>query len=446
MKKRSSSYICSSCTHEEPKWLGRCPACGEWNTLKETSVQNNKSSANDKKSETFPVPLHALDPLESARISSGISEFDRVLGGGIMKGMTVLVGGEPGIGKSTLMLQVAVKNAFQGRVLYISGEESQGQLKLRADRLHLKRENLEVLCSGNLSRITSCIDTLKPQMIIIDSVQTLYTEDAGTVPGTINQMKYTTYELVDLAKEKGIAIFFIGHVTKEGTLAGPKAIEHMVDAVLYFEQSDSDLRIIRSVKNRFGSTDEVGLFSMQDNGLEEVKDPSALFLFERSGPAPSGVAIAPVFEGSRVLMVEIQALTVSAKGGLSRVYSEKIDSGRVARIAAVLEKHSGLRFSDQDIYVNVAGGIKLTEPAVDLALCAALYSARTALSLPEHSAIFGEVSLSGEIRTVPKMKVRAKTALSLGYKNIFGSGKNTDNDDKWTEAFSVSDFIKKCFK
>jgi DNA repair protein RadA/Sms len=416
-KKSLTVFRCTGCGHVEPKWLGRCPECGEWNSLRETASAEQRS---DRAGETFPLPIGSIDPKSGERMPTGSAEMDRVLGGGLMRGSAILVGGEPGIGKSTLLLQVAARAGVNGRILYVSGEESPAQLRLRADRLGALREGLEVFCSGDLAAIRAVLEALKPGLVIIDSVQTLHAEEAGAVPGTANQIKYCAQELTSWAKEHDAAVFLVAHVTKEGLIAGPKAAEHLVDAVLSFEQSEGELRILRASKNRFGSAEEIGIYRMAETGLEEVADPSGLFLVRRSGELPSGVAVAAVHEGSRVILVEIQALTVPAKAGITRVYSERIDSGRVARVAAVLEKSTGLRFSDHDIYVNVAGGMRLQEPGIDLALAAALYSARAGLALPAGSALAGELSLAGEVRPVRQMRRRARAARALGLGLVIG--------------------------
>ena len=332
-------YECVSCGHREAKWLGRCPECGEWNTMRESAAPAADGRA--VRARKFSVPLDAVDPAEGSRTSSGLVEVDRVLGGGIMRGSSVLVGGEPGIGKSTLLLQIAALAGVKGRVLYISGEESAAQIRLRADRLGLRREGLEVLCTGDLAEALAALERVKPALFVVDSLQTLSSAEAGAVPGTANQVKYCSLELSDWARERGSACFLVAHVTKDGIIAGPKAAEHTVDVVLMFEQSESDVRFLRSAKNRFGSTDEVGLFTMTERGLAELSDPEAVFLVRREGGAPAGAAIAATWEGTRCILVEIQALTVPGKASLSRVYSERIEPARVARVAAVLEKHAG---------------------------------------------------------------------------------------------------------
>ena len=377
-----------------------------------------------------PVPLASVNPLEGSRISTGIMEFDRVLGGGVMKRSAVLIGGEPGIGKSTLLLQTAAQMAVSkatGPILYVSGEESAAQIRARADRLGLtdlvKNGGLDLLCTTHLADIEDALNSMNPTFVVIDSIQTVYSPDAGIVPGTVNQLKYCTNELIGWVKERDAVLVITAHVTKEGTIAGPKSLEHMVDAVISFEKNEEQVRFLRAQKNRFGSVDELGIFAMTETGLIPVEDPSTLFITRRNGQLPAGVASVPVFEGSRVFLVEIQALTVPAKASITRVYSDKIDSARVSRVAAVLEKRAGLRFSDQDIYINVAGGVRLTESAIDGALAAALYSARTDLPLPENAAIVGELSLAGEIRPVNRIKQRAKAASGLGYSTVLAPEK-----------------------
>jgi DNA repair protein RadA/Sms len=343
-----------------------------------------------------------------------------------MKRSAILVGGEPGIGKSTLLLQAAAAAEIRGRVLYVSGEESAGQVRMRADRLGIAgaaASRIEVCCSGKLEDIETIVNAVKPVILMVDSAQTLRTDEAGLIPGTVNQMKYCAYELISWAKEHDAALFLVAHVTKDGIISGPKSLEHMVDTVLYFEgpasaANDGDCRFLRAAKNRFGSVDEIGIFTMGEQGLSTVEDPSLLFLVHREGDLPPGVATAAVLEGSRTLLVEIQALTVPAKGAMSRVFSDRIDSARVSRIAATLEKHLAIRFSDQDLYINVAGGIRIAEVGVDLALAAALYSARTGLPLPAGTALAGELSLAGELRPVRRIGGRAKTARNLGFERF----------------------------
>jgi DNA repair protein RadA/Sms len=430
VKTRKIIYQCSSCGHEEPKWLGRCPECGEWNTLIETAASGPDKGGRGKRGVPQSIPLSAVDPQEGNRVPSGIGELDRVLGGGIMKRSAILVGGEPGIGKSTLLLQAAAAAQTKGRILYISGEESAGQVRLRAQRLGIDDKNgagrIEIACSGNLEEIETILDAVRPVLIMVDSAQTLYSAEMS--PGTIQQMKACVFELISWVKEHDAAIFLAAHVTKEGIISGPKALEHMVDTVLYFEQNDKDsglsgtqdCRFLRATKNRFGSIDEIGIFTMGEAGLKAVEDTELLFLVRRDGALPAGVATAAVLEGTRTILIEIQALAIPAKGAISRVFSDKIDSGRVSRVAATLEKHLGLRLSDQDLYVNVAGGIRITEVGAELALACALYSARAGLPLPSGLVIAGELSLTGEVRPVRRLAGRIQTAASMGFSRFLG--------------------------
>lgn len=425
-KSGSISYKCSNCGYSQPRWLGRCPECGAWNTLEEIIIDNNAISpagrGNNKVEKQKPVALSSIKAQENVRLSTGIEEFDRVLGGGATKRSAILLGGEPGIGKSTLLLQTvasAAKNyGSTGKILYVSGEESAAQIKERANRLGIDCSNIQILCTSRLEDSLDALDALNPIFVIIDSIQTIYSAEAGLIPGTVNQLKYCANEFIGWVKERDSVLIMTAHVTKEGTIAGPKSMEHMVDTVISFERNNDDIRFLHAQKNRFGSVDELGIFSMTEKGLIPINDPSSLFLTKRKEKQPAGVACTPVFEGSRVFLVEIQALTVPAKSSLSRVYSEKIDSGRVARIAAVIEKRCGLRFSDQDIYVNVAGGVRLNESSIDAALAAALYSARTDLPVANNTAVFGELSLAGEIRPVGKCKQRIKAAQNLGFNCI----------------------------
>lgn len=437
MPKKNGSivYKCSGCGYSQPRWLGRCPECGEWNSFEECIVDTNAVTQAGRGSAVSakikPVPLVSVEAKDNSRLFTGIDEFDRVLGGGATKRSAVLIGGEPGIGKSTLLLQTAAslaasakKNSLPYRVLYVSGEESAAQIKERADRLNLCADGIEVLCTMRLEDILDALDSLNPVFTIVDSIQTVYSAEAGIVPGTVNQLKYCANELVSWVKERDSVMILTAHVTKEGTIAGPKTLEHMVDTVISFERNNDDVRFLHAQKNRFGSVDELGIFTMTENGLEPVLNPATLFLSERKETQPAGVACAAVFEGNRVFLVEIQALTAPAKAAVSRVYSDKIDSARVSRIAAILEKRAGIRFLGEDIYINVAGGIRLSESAVDAALAAAMYSARTDIPVPAGTAVFGELSLAGEIRAVPKIKQRAKTSEGLGFTTIIAPEKS----------------------
>lgn len=426
-----TAYRCAKCGYTQPRWLGRCPDCGEWNSLEEVIVQDETAAgpagviaqaARDGSGARAvvprAVPLSAVQARDGARMTTGIGELDRVLGGAAMKRSAILVGGEPGIGKSTLLLQAASSAATNGRILYVSGEESAAQIRARADRLGVPVDRIEILCTGRLEDIARALDEVNPVFVIVDSIQTVYSPDAGAVPGTVNQLKLCAHELVSWVKERDAVLFLVAHVTKDGTIAGPKALEHLVDTVISFERNDEDVRFLRALKNRFGSVDELGIFQMTERGLAPVEDPSSLFIVRRSGDLPPGVAVVPVFEGSRVFMVEIQALTVPAKGAMTRVFSDRVDAARVSRVAAVIEKRVGLRFSDQDIYINVAGGVRLGESAIDLALAVALYSARTDIPAKPGVALIGELSLAGEVRPVNRLKPRVKAALGLGFGTV----------------------------
>ncbi|MBN1525496.1 MAG: DNA repair protein RadA [Spirochaetales bacterium] len=413
-------FLCSECGHAEPKWLGRCPDCGNWNTLFESTQQKKSQKSNTPQHTMKTIPLNIVESTQALRISSGLTELDRVLGGGIMKSATVLVGGEPGIGKSTLMLMAASRLSTMGKVLYISGEESPEQIKLRAQRINALADHIELCIETDVESIIHILNKLKPVMVIVDSIQTLKKQELGLVAGTVNQIKFTAQELIDWTKQHNTSLFMVGHVTKEGTIAGPKVIEHMVDTVLQFESADNDIRLLRASKNRFGSIDEIGIFQMLENGLVQPDDSESLFLEKRNGVLPAGVVVAPVYEGSRVILLEIQSLVVPAKGGISRVYSDRIDARVVWKAQAVLEKHCSLQFGSYDMYVNVAGGLSIKEVGIELPLCLALFSARTGIPFPSHTTVTGEVSLAGEIRNVKHLEKRVKTAAELGFSKMIG--------------------------
>lgn len=426
MAKKKRVFICGSCGHEEHNWLGRCPECGNWNTFTEVAApeESGKTESQEKRrgrAGKKPALLSELEPDPQMRISSGISEMDNVLGGGIMKGGAVLIGGEPGIGKSTILLQM-LSRKIEGskKSLYISGEESAGQIRIRAERLGLSLNTIHVLCETRLHVIERTLREQNYDLVVIDSIQTLVSPEAGNVAGTVNQVKYCSLELVETAKIEGISLFLVGHVTKDGSLAGPKSIEHLVDTVLYFDHAEDGVRILRAGKNRFGSVDEIGVFTMTDKGLMPAGNPESFFLSRRKGTPPAGVVAAAVFEGSRTFMVEIQALTVPAKSGYSRINSDRIDSARVSRVAAILEKHVGLTFSDNDIYVNVAGGIRVSEVGIELPLAFALFSARTGKALKRGLASAGELSLAGEVRTISHIEKRLSAADQMGFTEFAG--------------------------
>ncbi len=412
-------YVCSECGHVESKWNGRCPECGAWNSFTEEKAPLKLKQTGKEPQSVMDDSVRKLSdiPIESTmRISSGIDELDRVLGGGVMRPSSVLVGGEPGIGKSTIMIQMLSSLSESSSVLYVSGEESPSQVRMRADRLGLRSDSISVFCDTRLEALLETIGKLSPGYIVVDSLQTLYSASVASMAGSPNQVRACCMELSLLAKKIGAAIFFVGHVTKDGSIAGPKIVEHMVDTVLYFESAETGLRLLRASKNRFGSVDEIGLFTMDGTGLHGVKDPASVFVSLRgNGSLPSGVAFTPVVEGSRTFIVEIQTLVVPAKGSLQRIYSDRIDSARVSRVAAILERHAGLVLSDQDIYVNVGGGMKLSEVSIELALAIALYSSKMDVPVPCDMAAFGELSLAGEVRPVSFADRRMKALADMGF-------------------------------
>jgi len=413
--KNTTQFICSQCGYASSKWLGRCPDCGSWNSFSEEKIEDKKAVSKDS-SQYTSTALSDIPYETEFRFESGIAELDRVLGGGIVRASSVLVGGEPGIGKSTLLLQVVAGCAARRKVLYVSGEESASQVRQRAERLGLDLGSINIFCESKLERILSVIKTEKPQLAVIDSLQTLATDELTSTAGSVTQIRNCCMEITGLCKAVGTSVFFIGHVTKEGTLAGPKIIEHMVDTVLYFEQASMGVRLIRAAKNRFGSVDEIGIFTMTETGLEGVKDPASFFISERTGSSlPPGISYTAITEGSRTFLVEIQALIVDAKSDYSRVYSDKIDSSRVLRVCAILERHAGIRLADKDIYVNVAGGIRVNEVSVELSLALALWSAFSETELPAKMVSFGELSLAGEVRPVNYGDRRLKAASEMGF-------------------------------
>ena len=416
-KGKKTVYFCQNCGHEESKWLGQCPMCKEWSTFVEERVTVSKSASVKERKELEILPLSKVRTESEERISTNMEELDRVLGGGIVPGSLILVGGDPGIGKSTLLLQVCQQLAkTEKKVLYISGEESLRQIKLRAQRMGEFTESLLLLCETNLELIKGVIESERPQTVIIDSIQTMYSEDVGSAPGSVSQVREATNTLMQLAKGMGITIFIVGHVTKEGTVAGPRVLEHMVDTVLYFEgDRHASYRILRGVKNRFGSTNEIGVFEMRQNGLREVKNPSEFMLDGRPEHA-SGSVVACSMEGTRPILLEIQALVCESNFGMPRRTAAGTDYNRVNLLMAVLEKRIGFRLSNYDAYVNIAGGIKINEPAVDLGIVMAIVSSYKNKPLEESLIVFGEVGLSGEVRAVNMPEQRVAEAKKLGFK------------------------------
>ena len=416
-KGKKSVFFCQNCGHEENKWLGQCPMCKEWNTFVEERVTQSAGVSLSKATKDVEVvPLSAINTDTEERIHTHIQELDRVLGGGIVQGSLILVGGDPGIGKSTILLQVCQKLAKdQKKVLYISGEESLKQIKLRAERIGKFTEDLLVLCETNLDTVRSVIEKRRPEVVIIDSIQTMYSENVSSAPGSVSQVRESTNVFMQMAKGLNISIFIVGHVTKEGTVAGPRVLEHMVDTVLYFEgDRHASYRILRGVKNRFGSTNEIGVFEMRENGLVEVENPSEFMLNGKPEDA-SGSVVACSMEGTRPILMEIQALVCQSNFGMPRRTAAGTDYNRVNLLMAVLEKRIGLPLSNYDAYVNIAGGIKMNEPAVDLGIVMAIVSSYKNRPLDEKTIVFGEVGLSGEVRAVSMPEQRVSEAKKLGF-------------------------------
>lgn len=424
-KKSVSIYFCQECGNETSKWAGKCPACGAWNTLVEETVEKSTVKARAKVSDIKPTKIIEVTASNEQRISTSIKEFDRVLGGGIVPGSMVLVGGDPGIGKSTLLLQTCRMLCLQNiNVLYVSGEESLQQIKIRADRIGSFNDKLDLLCETNLDTIKVVAEREKPTVLIIDSIQTMYNEAVGSAPGSVSQVRESTNVLMELAKVQGIAVFIVGHVTKEGTVAGPRVLEHMVDTVLYFEgDRHASYRILRGVKNRFGSTNEIGVFEMRDSGLEEVQNPSSLMLDGRPENA-TGSIVTCSMEGTRPILVELQSLVSKTAFEIPRRMATGCDYNRVNLLVAVLErmrdskanKSCGIFLGRSDIYVNIAGGIRINEPAIDLAIALAIYSSEKDIPIDADTIVFGEIGLSGEVRSVSMAEQRVNEAKKLGFK------------------------------
>lgn len=421
MAKIKTKYVCQSCGYESAKWMGRCPGCNEWNTLVEEFVEEKKAKrgsafVHSSSRQLKPERLSSVVSQEETRVHTNSREFDRVLGGGIVPGSLVLVGGDPGIGKSTILLQVSAHLAHSGKkVLYISGEESLKQTKLRAERLGLPTDDLFVLAETDMLMIERVIDEENPGFVIIDSIQTVYMDEIQSAPGSVSQVRECTAALMKIAKTRGVAVFIVGHVTKQGSIAGPRLLEHMVDAVLYFEgERHHTFRILRAVKNRFGSTNEIGIFEMKESGLEEVLNPSEIFLEERTAGV-SGSTVVASMEGTRTVLVELQALISPTSFGNPRRMATGIDQNRVALLMAVLEKRSGLLLQTQDAYLKAAGGVKLDEPAIDLAICVSIASSFRDRPTRPTDVCIGEVGLTGEVRRVSRIEQRVAEAAKLGF-------------------------------
>lgn len=439
MAKTKSAYFCQSCGYESPKWLGQCPSCKQWNTFVEEVVEKSSSRVPEWRSSTVAntgnkrtnkaAIIHEIVYSEEQRLEAPDKEFNRVLGGGIVPGSLVLIGGEPGIGKSTLMLQLAL-SIPKVKTLYISGEESEQQIKMRAERLsQSSNANCFILTETSMQNIFKQIDQVEPNVVVIDSIQTLHSAQIESAPGSVSQVRECTAELLRFAKETNTPVFIVGHITKDGSIAGPKVLEHMVDTVLQFEGDRNHVyRILRAVKNRFGSSSELGIYEMQGSGLREVSNPSEIMLSQREEQV-SGVAVAAMLEGMRPLMIEVQALVSNSAYGTPQRSSTGFDTKRLNMLLAVLEKRFGFRMSAQDVFLNIAGGLRVEDPAVDLAVIASLISSQQDIPLPANITFAGEVGLSGEIRAVNRIEQRIQEAEKLGFEQIFISKYNTKGLD-----------------
>ena len=417
MAKSKTIFICQSCAYASPKWLGKCPECGEWNSLVETIEEKETLKKSlDIGDQSKPALISDIKYDHEERYSTKIKELDIVLGGGLVKGSLVLVGGDPGIGKSTLMLQVANHLSTDKRVLYVSGEESIKQTKLRADRLKVTAGQLYIVAENNIERIKQHVKQINPAVLVVDSIQTVYTSDITSAPGSVSQVREATNQFMNIAKGMGISTFIVGHVTKSGAIAGPKILEHMVDTVLYFEGERHHLfRILRAVKNRFGSTNEIGIFEMSNKGLEEVSNPSKIFLSSMATEA-TGSVIIPTLEGTRTVLVEMQCLVSQTNFNMARRMAVGIDYNKLVLLTAVLEKKAGMVLYNQDIYLNVVGGMSIDEPAADLAVVMAIASSFRDVVIPDDMIIFGEVGLTGEIRSVNQVQQRINEGAKMGFK------------------------------
>ena len=416
MAKKETVFFCQQCGYESPKWMGQCPSCKEWNSFVEETFKIEKSKRKAIDNAAKIVSINDVEQLDGKRVKTGMAEFDRVLGGGLVKGSLILIGGDPGIGKSTILLQVCRNLANDERkVLYISGEESVQQIKLRADRIGAFTDELRLACETSLTSIENMIENEKPQFVVIDSIQTMYGEDVNSAPGSVSQVREATNTFLRIAKSMDITIFLVGHVTKEGAVAGPRVLEHMVDTVLYFEgDRHASYRILRGVKNRFGSTNEIGVFEMRDTGLREVENPSE-FMIEGKPQGASGSVIACSMEGTRPILLEVQALVCNSNLGIPRRTTVGADINRVNQLMAVLEKRAGFKLINCDAYINIAGGMRMNEPAIDLAIAMAIVSSYKDKPIDDKMICFGEIGLSGEIRSVSMAEQRIKEAEKLGF-------------------------------
>ena len=450
-KQKKPIYICQSCGYQAVKWLGRCPDCGEWNSMVEELVKSERKGKTAS-AMSQPQTIDAISLATEMRLKTGMVEFDRTLGGGVVPGSLVLIGGDPGIGKSTLILQVLNRLSQQScRALYLSGEESPQQIKLRAERLSVHSEGLYIMTGTCIEDFFEKMAPIKPDIVAVDSIQTVYTNDMTSAPGSVGQVREVAARLMTFAKQSGVPIFLIGHVTKEGAIAGPKVLEHLVDTVLYFEGDKGHVfRILRSVKNRFGPTNEIGVFEMKDTGLEEVCNPSRIFLEERPQDAPGSVVI-PCIEGTRPVLVEIQALVGPSPLGMPRRTAIGVDHNRISLLVAVLGKRIGMELGDQDIFVNVAGGLKVDEPAADLGIVSAMMSSFLDRPVDRNLVVFGEVGLAGEIRGVSQPDLRIREARKLGFSRCLLSrnnfeGANSPGDMELGGVESIQELYELLFK
>lgn len=420
--KTKTVYFCSNCGYESPKWLGKCPACGEWNTFVEEKVTVGKGASRGKgllATTSKPVPLSEIEPLQEPRIHMPSEELNRVLGGGLVVGSLTLLGGEPGIGKSTLLLQniLSIRNK---KILYVSGEESASQLKLRADRLGKVSDNTYILCETQLDKIFTHISNINPQLVVIDSIQTISSSEIESAPGSVAQVRECAASLLRYAKESGVPVILVGHINKDGAIAGPKVLEHIVDTVIQFEGDRQYLyRLLRSIKNRFGSTSEIGIYEMVQKGLREVRNPSEMLLSENREEEMSGITIGVTTEGVRPFLVEVQALVSTAAYGTPQRSVTGFDQRRLNMLLAVLEKRARFNLGQKDVFLNIAGGLKVADPALDMAVICAVMSSNFDLSIPLRTAFVGEVGLSGEIRTVTRIDQRVAEAAKLGFQTIY---------------------------
>ena len=416
MAKVNTVFFCNECGYESAKWLGKCPACNAWNTFVEEKITKQGSNKGVVTKFPDPVSLKSIEQISISRISSGFDELDRVLGGGFVNGSLTLLGGEPGIGKSTLILQICDKFKTDGKVLYVSGEESAEQIKIRADRLGINKDNIMFLGETDINNIENAIEKMEPKLVIIDSIQTMYSDEITSAPGSVSQVREITARVMKMCKMKGITTVIIGHVTKDGTIAGPRVLEHMVDAVLYIEgERYFSYRVVRGVKNRFGSTNEIGMFEMRNEGMVEITNPSSVLLTEREDNPPGSLIVASL-EGTRPILIELQALTSTTVFGMPRRTANGLDYNRVTLLIAVLEKIGGVNLGNQDVYMNIVGGIKINEPALDLGIILSAASSFKNISISKDVAVIGEVGLTGEIRSVNMIEKRLKEIEKMGLK------------------------------